>query len=289
MRILLAIAHYFKPEANPKHGSVNERRRETRKRALEFTIQSYRGLYERPAVLNHELKGFAHGAWPQDQVDIAVVSVPGCSLLEEGFAKANGVRRVDVTPENPRMLGFHVHELLHDLRFDYDMFAFSEDDVAPRDPDFFAKIAWFNQRFGDGAVLQPNRYEWSPTGPAIKTHIDGDMRPGITDPLRAFQPGADVLQAEAFGRPVAFRRQPNPHAGFFAVTQSQLLHWVRQPHWLDRDCGLISPLESSATLALVKTFAAYKPFGPSAQFLELQHLDAVFAHLQLPWVGGRPG
>jgi hypothetical protein len=48
------------------------------------------------------------------------------------------------------------------------------------------------------------------------------------------------------------------------------------------DCGFISPLESSVTLGVMKTFPIYKAFGPDAGFFELEHLDTRFSSMNLP-------
>ena len=48
-------------------------------------------------------------------------------------------------------------------------------------------------------------------------------------------------------------------------------YWAEQSWFLDGDSSLVSPLESAATLGLLKTFQLYKPQMPFASFLELQH------------------
>jgi hypothetical protein len=95
-------------------------------------------------------------------------------------------------------------------------------------------------------------------------------------------PDQDTIEDIVFDRPRTFRRARNPHSGFFAITQAQLGYWMRQPHWLDRDVSFVSPLESSATLGIAKTFSIYKPFGASLAFLELEHLTRSFSVLDLP-------
>jgi hypothetical protein len=62
------------------------------------------------------------------------------------------------------------------------------------------------------------------------------------------------------------------------------------PHFLDRDTCFTGPLESAATLGLLKTFQIYKPAPAMAGFLEIQHYGQAFISL----VGGevalpRPG
>ncbi|MFN8982736.1 MAG: calcium-binding protein, partial [Alphaproteobacteria bacterium] len=66
------------------------------------------------------------------------------------------------------------------------------------------------------------------------------------------------------------------------ITAEQLTHWMAQPNFGDLDCSLISPLESAATLGILKTFPIYKPFGRDLGWLEIEHLDTRFSGMNLP-------
>jgi hypothetical protein len=48
-------------------------------------------------------------------------------------------------------------------------------------------------------------------------------------------------------------------------------HWARQPHFRDRESRLLGPLETAATLGILRTFKVYKPALSNADFLEVQH------------------
>lgn len=284
MRILLAIVHYFAAEDGARHSSLKAEQRDSRRDAVQRTIEGYRGLFDRPALLDLEVHRILRLPDRGDTLDIALVTVPGCALPDDAFLARHRVTRIEVRPDNPRYLGFHVHELFARLRGAYDMFAYSEDDLLPADPDLFAKIGWFAGQAGGRRVLQPNRFEWDAGGRAIKTYVDGDLPMKWIGPILEHGPADDnEVALEAFGRPRIFRRARNPHAGFFAITQGQLGHWMRQPHWGSRNAGFVSPLESAATLGVARTFAVYKPAGSAASFLELQHLDLRFARLDWPW------
>lgn len=284
MRILVALVHYFAGEQNPRHSSTNAARRDERAGVVRATIDSYRGMFGPPAILDIAGPRFIAGVGTGDEIDIALITVPGCSLVDDDFCRARGVTKLEYRPQNPRMLGFYAHELFAELHSRYDMFAFTEDDLRVSDPMLFAKIAWFNHVHGDRRLLQPNRFEWNGAGPGIKTYVDGDLPRAVIDPLLARVPDQDGLALDALGRSWTLRRALNPHSGFFAITQTQLGLWMRDPHWLDRDCSFYSPLESSATLAVAKSFSIYKPFAASAGFLELQHLDSRFTTMNLPRV-----
>jgi len=277
MRALVVLVHYFKPETNPRHSSVDESRRENRMRALETVIEGYRGLFGPVSKLRFSDSTLEVSS-PPVTVDIRVLTVPGCSLLSPDFQQRNGVWQTFCEPDNPRMLGFFAYRLFAKLAKDYDWFIFSEDDLLVRDPMMFEKLSWFNGQFGDGRVLSPNRLEWNPRAYSLKTYVDGDISARTFDHLTRDLPDEDCLRARPLQTEWAFQRARNPHAGFFAITRAQLDHWMAQPHWLDHDISFVSPLESAATLGLTKTFAVYKPQTP-AGFFEVEHLDDRFTKM----------
>jgi hypothetical protein len=195
------------------------------------------------------------------------------------------VRLYDAKLDNPRMLGFTAHRLFADARNLYDVFAFSEDDLRLTGSDMIQRILAFQDDHGWRRVLFPNRFEFNPRGPALKTYIDGMLRPGLLAPFEAALPDERFLKGRQGARPITFQRATNPHCGFFALTAEQLAHWMAQPQFGDQDCSFISPLESAATLGILKTFPIYKPFGRDMGWLEIEHLDTRFSGMNLP---GRP-
>jgi hypothetical protein len=283
MRVLLALVHYFKAEEGSTHSSTDAHRRSQRAAVLRSVIDGWRGIFGPTTTLNIEHKRFERIRGSVDGLDIAVITNGTDHLLDEEHAKARGVRHVKVTVDNPRMLGFGAHRVFAEARNAYDLFCYSEDDLRVADPGFIGKILAFQDAFGWQRLLMPNRFEWNPAGPTLKTWIDGDLRPGAISRWVDALPDAPFLQQPQPGRPpLVFRRAANPHTGFFALTAQQLAHWSRQPHFLDLDCGFISPLESAATLAMMKTFPIYKAFGPDAGHFEIEHLDTRFSNMKLP-------
>lgn len=278
MRVLLAIIHYFKAEEASRHSSTDAHRRDQRAGVLRDVIDSWRGTFGATTTINIEHKRFERLRGAVDGLDIAVVTNGTDHLLDEEHAKLRGVRHVPARVENPRMLGFAAQRLFADARNAYDLFCYSEDDLRVADPAFVAKIGAFQDAFGPRRLLMPNRFEWNRRGPTLKTWIDGDLRPGVTERWRNALPDEEFLRLER----TTFRRALNPHAGFHALSAVQLAHWMRQPHFGDGDCGFISPLESAATLGVMKTFPIYKSFGVDAGFLELEHMDTRFSNMKLP-------
>ncbi|MFN6253460.1 MAG: hypothetical protein ACK4Y5_15495 [Acetobacteraceae bacterium] len=285
MRILLAIAHFFRAEEGSNHSSTDAHRRDQRAAAIRSVIDSWRGHYGPTYSINVWQKRFEPMIGVADQLDIIVMVNGDNHLLDPDYCRSRGVRLYDAMLDNPRMLGFTAHKLFADARNVYDVFAFSEDDLRPTGGDLIPRILAFQDDHGWRRVLFPNRFEWNPRGPTLKTYIDGMLRPGLLAPFEVALPDERFLKSNQGARTLTFQRATNPHCGFFALTTEQLIHWMAQPQFGDQDCSFISPLESAATLGILKTFPIYKPFGRDMGWLEIEHLDTRFSGMNLP---GRP-
>ena len=178
--------------------------------------------------------------------------------------------RPHATSLHPRLLGFACQSILRGNAGRYDWFGYLEDDCEVTDALFFAKLAWFNIQFGAGALLQPNRYEVS-AGPVVqKLYIDGRLAPSRA-PFRD-TPAPEQLQATLLGRAWRFRRVSNPHAGCFFADAAQMRRLAADPAFGQYSEAFVGPLESAATLPVLRNFAVYKPALENAAFLEIRHL-----------------
>jgi hypothetical protein len=157
----------------------------------------------------------------------------------------------------------------------YDYFAYLEDDLIMSDAWFFQKLRWFNNELGDEVLLQPNRVELGPLGLVDKAYIDGDLPRRVT---AAFQDVGDqsTMTGHLMGTTVAFQRATNPHAGCFFLNRAQMENWASRPYFLDRSSAFVGPLESAATLGVMRTFRIYKASRESAGFLEIGHYGTAF-------------
>jgi hypothetical protein len=289
MKALLVIAHYFKAEPASSYSSTRADKRDHRQQALERVLLSWSGLARGTATLDIATKTTRITPGPLERLDIAVVVHADDHLIDSRIQQAHGLRIVQTRQGHPRMLPFLAHRVMADFADQYDWFFYSEDDLAVQDPGAFSKLQAFQRCFGPDHVLQPHRFELSSLGVRHKTYIDGDLRPGLIEPLLARGPRAQGhLTLESLGETLTLERARNPHAGFFALTAEQLAHWIKQPHFLDLDCSLISPLESAATLGIVKTFAVYKARAPHQSWFEIEHLDGKFSRLRLPLADSLP-
>ena len=125
-------------------------------------------------------------------------------------------------------------------------------------------------------MLQPNRFERPGRNVLPKFYLDGDLpaqQIGSLIPLEDNMAKSSTI----LGRRVDFVRARNPHAGCFALTRRQLERWTMSPHFLDLDCSFVGPLESAATLGLIRHFNVYKPAAANRWFLEIEHCGTGYA------------
>jgi hypothetical protein len=282
MKVLVAIPHYFKPKPNSRHSSTDGARKEQRAQAIKDVILGYRGLFGGTSKLNINTLKLEPHLGPDIEVQLVVTVYGEDHVLDAEFCKIHQVSIVQVQVSDARLLGFAVQNLLAENRSRFDYFVFCEDDLRMHDPFFFNKLQWFNAQFGWRRLLMPNRVEWHAKIPTVKTYIDGELLPKHIQHYLDAMPDETFLQTTAFLEPVIFEQTRNPHAGFYALSAEQLHYWMKQPHFGDGDMSFFTPLESSATLGVMKTFPIYKAYGRDACFLELEHLDDRYSVYGIP-------
>jgi hypothetical protein len=103
-----------------------------------------------------------------------------------------------------------------------------------------------------------------------KLYVDYHLSPAVTQRYQdtAREPR---LEMPFLDETVAFERTSYPSAGCFFLSADQLVQWVHAPAFLDGDISYLGPLDSAATLSVVKTFRVYKPVLEQAWFLEVMH------------------
>ncbi|MBC6421878.1 MAG: calcium-binding protein [Hormoscilla sp. SP12CHS1] len=278
MRIIFTIAHFFNPSGEGKHASQRKDPR-PRIQALAVAIASLHQVFsksqctidigQRVAVPANQLQSH--------EIDIVICTTRDYHLLDRLLLPAHFYKH-HPTQAEPMLFGFACQEVLRDSLGEYDYYCFLEDDLIISDPWFFIKLAWFTKLTGTLHLLQPNRYEVSPQGLVRKAYIDGDLAPRVTAPFQNVREEAE-FKGQVMGNPVIFRRALNPHSGCYFLNGAQMAHWAEQSYFLDRDTSFVGPLESAATLGIMKTFKIYKPAPHNAAFLEIQHYGNGFLSL----------
>ena len=240
MRILVTIAHVFNPDNKSRHASQRQNA-QPRIQALTQSLAALHQLFSPSQdIINIAQRKAIPANQPHaDKLDIIICTTQTKHLLNHL-----------PLPEH-----FYKHH-----------------------PWFFVKLNWFTQQAGNLSVLQPNRYEVSTHTLTTKAYIDGDLAPKVTAPFQTVQEKPNI-NGKVMGMPITFHRALNPHSGCYFLNANQMEYWVNQPHFLDRDTRFISPLESAATLGIMKTFRIYKPSPNQANFLEIQHFGSAFVRL----------
>jgi hypothetical protein len=274
MRLLVAIPHYFDHartnESNPQYAS-QVAAPETRIAALTACLTAlHQNFSDRPVFINQaERRAHAAELPVPRQLDVVICTTGHSHLLDRLPVEPRYFTHRPTRAE-PLLLGFTCHDVLRERLGRYDYYCYLEDDLVIHDPWVFHKLSWFNRSAGDDKLLQANRYEAGLNHLIPKVYVDGDLAERVTAPFQDVR-DTEPVAADLLGVRVHFHRTLNPHSGCFFLNARQMEHWAAQRHFLDRDSRLIGPLETAATLGVLRTFKIYRPAPINADFLEVQH------------------
>ncbi len=290
MRLLAAIPHFYRPSGRAaddgrRHGSTG-RDPETRVKALTACLASLHQLFgprQCRIDLPRRTTVTANASTFATKLDAVVCTTGDFHLLGRLPIPLNVYTHKPVECE-PSLLGHECHAVLRDRLGDYDDYAYLEHDIILRDPWHFAKLAWFNGHLGDLPLLQPNRFEATIGAVVDKAYIDADIAPEATARFQDLSVMPE-LKSRVMGHDILFQRPRNPHAGCFFLNAKQLKTLADRPDFLDRSTEFVGPLESAATLGVMKTFRVYKPAPESAAFFEVEHYGTSFLNLIKPGQG----
>lgn len=280
MRILFAIPHFYNPEGDSRYSSVSPNV-QSRINALTTSISAVHQVFGKRHFLVDisQLKAVPANQHQANEVDVVVVTTGDRHLIDQLPLPRELYQHLPVNVADPMLLAFECHSILRDgMGKGYDYYCYQEDDLVHGDPLFLMKSRWFTRHAGEANLLQPRRYELTFRGPAHKLYLDGAIRREAT---ARWQNVADQpeIQAQVLDEPLRFVRPLNPHSGCFFLNANQMAYWTAQPYFLDRDAAFIGPLESAATLGIMRTFRVYKPAPENADFFQIQHYDV--KHLRL--------
>ena len=271
MRILFAIAHFHRPDPDGFYGS-RASSAANRAHALRQALANLHITFgQRQAILLvRETRAIQANAGGRHDIEIAICTDGRNHLLDQ---VPPHLFRHHVVDGDPRYLGYGCHEILAAGIDKFDYFCFLEDDIVVTDGEFFDKLAWFADLAGEDCLLQPNRFEFDVRTRVQKLYVDGDLYdPSVSRRFQDIDEDRE-LAGRHLGRDIRFKRYNNAHAGCFFLSRAQLHRWMDQSYFLDRGADYYGPLESAATLGLMKTFKVYKPALANANFLEVRHGD----------------
>ncbi len=280
MRVLVTIPHFFDPTIKSGYGSTTAPAAErlASLKACILGLQETVGTRQASLLFMHApVKGKgANGRlakvndFSPAMLDIAVCTTGASHLIGDDLPQGKTFHHVQ-TGVQPMLLGFACHKVLQEMLGKYDYYCYLEDDLLLSDPLFFVKLKWFTDTFGAAALLQPHRFETSGDPALHKLYIDGPVKKDFTAKWQDISQ-ENKLAGTTLGREFVFERPSNPHSGCFFLNAAQMETWAKAPHFLDGDTSFAGPLESAASLGIMKSFRIYKPAAKSAGFLELRHL-----------------
>lgn len=277
MRILVIIPHYFGSGSKASGGTIFASYGEpiARIAALNETITC---LHRNFGTVRNTFEG--HKIPNDDVLDIVVVTKKDSNLLGQMGMDQNSFT-AEVIDGDPILMPFHAQRLFKEKAGRYDFYCLLEDDIAIHNPQFFAKLSWFQNNFGSRTLLAPTRVETSFGGTLSKTVIDPVLNRRLYAPFRR-NGQLERLSARWNETAIEFELPTNPHAASFFLTSRQLDYWMTQPSFGIHDTSWIGPLESGATLSVGKVFDIYKAVVPDPFFLEVHHYDVRFASRHAP-------
>lgn len=279
MKILVTIPHFHNATGNGAYGSTGPESA----RRVEALSQTIAGIHQNlgPRLaflycLHNHIPGRGNGRLVKvneqaaEAVDIAVCTVGQNHLIDRLTVPKSLFHHQSVKAE-PMMIGFACQQILKAHLGKYDFYCYMEDDLWIGDPYFLAKISWFTRTFGEDTLLLPHRYEVSTAETLHKLYIDGPVRPDFTAKWQDVE-DRRTLESDFLGTRIGFERWSNPHSGCFFLTAAQMEKWAASPSFLEGDCSFAGPLESAASLGVMKNFRIYKPAFQNAGFHEIRHM-----------------
>jgi len=279
MTILVTIPHFFDPSIKSGYGSTTSpsaARLGSLKACLRGLNESVGSRQASLLYMHAPVEGRGNGRlanvnnFSATRLDIVVCTTGESHLIGNDLPSGETFHHVK-TSVQPMLLGFACHQILKQNLGKYGYYCYMEDDLFLSDPLFFVKLKWFADTFGSESLLQPHRFETSERQPVSKLYIDGPVKTDFTAKWQDISIQKTVT-ADAMGHMFTFERTPNPHAGCFFLNAAQMETWSNAPHFLDADTSFAGPLESAASLGIMRTFRIYKPAAASAGFLEIRHL-----------------
>ena len=276
MRLLFGVVHYYK-SGDGRHGSLAADPR-PRVDALRRLILQVHRLFGQPAgLLNHRHRRVDTVNDGGGAIDLRICVSGHCHVLDRLSGCEGLYRQVACNPEDPRLLGFEAQRVLIEAwrtaekaGEPYDYIAYLEDDILITDADFFLKLRCFNRAFGDHYLLMPNRMETlEHHGQLRRFYIDGDYNPVVTEAYR--RSTHHRLCFPHLGEMVCFDQPSNLHSGSFFLNSEQARIYAASGHAAVVDTSFHGPLESAATLGMLKTFQLMKPAPENGRFLTVEH------------------
>ena len=290
-KILIAIPHYFKEtQGGTGYGSGQEGARLQRTIALARCLQGLK-LQRRTlstALLNiknkhieyHERNKLTNQRIQEVEIEIHLFCNNSEMISELTNLFNSWITVHNLNLDNPKMLPVAARDWLIKNGSNCTLYAYMEDDIVITDNLFFDKQLWFLERTNHQAVLMPHRFEQNFNGDVGEFLVDGPLNQSFIDQF--YTP--EEKFAHGMWNPnegtIWFDRFANPHSGCFVISDQQRKIIMQES--LNND-GFVSPLETAATLTVMKHFPILKPSLINYNFLLVEHAHPTFSCLLNQW------
>lgn len=282
MRILVVLAHYYKQNHEWKH-ACGLYAPEERARVVSEAINSLYRLF----VLNNMCTYYdgnhdGRSAFRLEQSNqyykhelkvIICTTSSGEHLLNCLTVPQDSFQWVKVNIDDPRYLPYSCHRVLYNEFMNtrgYDYYCYMEDDCIIRDELFFQKLKWFETTFGSKNILQPHRYSVTTSPEYKKVYGEPELAESYISYWVDLKKNPQ-LSAEVLGEQITFYKTRNPHCGAFFLSDKQFEIMCNTKGYGQLEAEFESPIESAATLMLMRAFNVYRVDFKWASFFEMEH------------------
>lgn len=293
--VRVVMPHYFRESSEASgYGSGRRGQRLARGLALGRALSGLLALQrsERDLVLNIgkrwlDLTPAAQTAGrvlPPLRLELHVFTHAGAALGEILELFGGQLKLHDIALEDPRRLALAARDFLIQAEPAADLNLYLEDDLVIDDPLFLDKQFWFLQSCSHQAVLMPHRQEPLPRRGGQRLLVDGPLRDAFI--AQFTRPQAAIARGRFWtGEEVGFDRTANPHSGLFCLSRPQVEQLRATPL---PDEGFIGPMETAATLTVLRHFSVMKPSLADRRFLRVEHGHPSFTAYASQWSISEP-
>jgi hypothetical protein len=290
-RALVTIPHFFDRQgiADARHDSADPDSAKRRADALSLVIWRLQELFGQPVlVARHSQQSSEQVSLPRRmQVDICVITNEDNHLVDQLTCPANLYKHVPAFGD-PRWLGLAAHKVIAQMLGRYDWYCYLEDDTAIEDPLFFLKMRHaydlLDAHVGPDALLQPARWESAWDGPNAALPGPRKLYPDYECAGSPYFEGP-IIDVDMLGQRWMLEPARHPHAGCFFLDQRRAEIFTRSKYCGEAVETWITPPDTAATLAVMRTFRLYKPALESLDFLEVRHLRPAMIRQLRPMEG----
>lgn len=255
-KIAVTIPHYYKYNTASKYQSgraTAQQKAQALKRCIQgiySSLGSTKYATDQVGIFTRDNKKINY------EIDITICVNERNHVLEMLCLPMNSYNIKDIQGINPLYLGYECHDVLKEKYYEgYDYFIFLEDDVVLDDEQAIEKVDRFCEEFGTSYLLQPNRFEYA-DGFRTKQFLDWSEK---------------IFKKITNKDGLSFAQMDNPHSGFFFMNRKQMTRLINGGVFGNRCAEWVSPLESAATYAIMKTFFVMKPMLENAFYFQLEH------------------